>query len=119
MGLLMTCITRHKLYVELNTALHVCQLVKPPAQVPCDPKLLVKPLTTEQLASFWLTTVEKLPKKDLFFEPDNGIPLNLLDLEKYEIPDNPPPLAPEDEALLAVRPQAAAGMAAWRPAASE
>ena len=73
-------------------------------QVPCDPKLLVKPVTNEQLASFWLTSLEKYPRKDIFFEPDNGIPLNLLDLEKYEIPENPPPLAPEDEALLAVKP---------------
>ena len=72
-------------------------------QVPCDPKLLVKPVTNEQLASFWLTSLERHPRKDIFFEPDNGIPLNLLDLERYEIPDNPPPLAPEDEALLAVR----------------
>ena len=77
-----------------------------PAQVPCDPKLLVKPLTTEQLASFWLTSLERVPKKELFFEPDNGVPLNLLDLEKYEVPEEPPPLAPEDEALLAVRPPA-------------
>ena len=71
-------------------------------QIPCDPKLLVKPVTDQQLASFWLTTLEKNPRKDLFLEPDNGVPIKLLDLDQYEIPEHPPPLAPEDEALLAV-----------------
>lgn len=76
-------------------------------QIPCDPKLLVKPVTNEQLASFWLTSLEKNPRKDLFFEPDNGIPIKLLDLDQYEIPEHPEPLAPEDEALLAVSPSPA------------
>ena len=71
-------------------------------QIPCDPKLLVKPVTDQQLASFWLTTLEENPRKDLFLEPDNGVPIKLLDLDQYEIPEHPPPLAPEDEALLAV-----------------
>lgn len=72
-------------------------------QVPCDPKMLVAPLDPQQLAKFHLTTLERDPKRDLVLEPDLGIPLTVFDIGRYAVPVNPPPLAPEDQALLEVR----------------
>lgn len=69
-------------------------------EVPCDPKMLVAPLDPQQLAKFHLTTLERDPKRDLVLEPDLGIPLTVFDIGRYAVPVNPPPLAPEDQALL-------------------
>ncbi len=75
----------------------------PRLQVPCDPKMLVAPLNAQQLAAFRLTTLERDPKRDLVLEPDLGIPLSVFDVDRYSVPPVPPPLAPEDQALLEAR----------------
>lgn len=72
--------------------------------MPCDPKMLIAPLQPEKLAQFSLTTLERNPRRDLVQEADLGIHISLLDIERYSVPDNAPPLAPEDAALLAVCP---------------
>ena len=72
--------------------------------MPCDPKMLIAPLQPEKLAQFSLTTLERNPRRDLVQESDLGIHISLLDSERYSVPDNAPPLAPEDAALLAVSP---------------
>ena len=71
-------------------------------QVPCEPKLLVTPLDPQQLARFRLTSLERDPKRDLVLGPDLGIPLSVFDIGRYDVPAVPPPLAPEDAALLEV-----------------
>ena len=73
-------------------------------QVPCDPKMLVAVLQPEKLAAFNITTLEQDMRQDLIVEPDLGIPISLLDTERYAVPDHRPPLAPEDAVLLAVSP---------------
>ena len=73
-----------------------------PLQVPCEPKLLVTPLDPQQLAKFRLTSLERDPKRDLVLEPDLGIPLSVFDIGRYDVPAVPPPMAPEDAALLEV-----------------
>ena len=75
-------------------------------QVPCDPKMLVAVLQPEKLAAFAVTTLEREMRQDLILEPDLGIPISLLDTQRYAVPDHRPPLAPEDAALLAVRARA-------------
>ena len=72
-------------------------------QVPGDPKLLVTPLQPEKLAQFKLTSLETSAKRALVLEADLGIPINLLDIERFTVPAIPPQLAPEDEALLEVK----------------
>lgn len=66
--------------------------------------MLVAPLNAQQLAAFRLTTLERDPKRDLVLEPDLGIPLSVFDVDRYSVPPVPPPLAPEDQALLEARP---------------
>lgn len=69
-------------------------------EVPGFPKMLVTPLQPERLAQFKLTSLETSGKRPLILEADLGIPITILDVERFDIPDDPPPLAPEDEALL-------------------
>ncbi len=75
-------------------------------QVPCDPKMLLPPLDRAELAGFQLTSVEREMKRDMLFEPDLGIPISMLDIERYAIPyagpHDKPPLHPKDEELLRV-----------------
>ncbi len=66
--------------------------------------MLVAPLQPEKLAAFSLTTLERNPRRDLVQEADLGIHISLLDTERFSVPDVVPPLAPEDAALLVVRP---------------
>jgi hypothetical protein len=65
--------------------------------------MLVAVLQPDKLAAFNITTLEQDMRQDLIVEPDLGIPISLLDTERYAVPDHKPPLAPEDAALLAVR----------------
>ena len=69
-------------------------------QVACGPKLIMAPLDPEKLAAYHLTDLERTAKRDILFEADLGIPISLLDTAAYAVPDQPPPLAPEDAALL-------------------
>ena len=76
----------------------------PAGQIPGNPKLLVTPLQPEKLALFQLTSLEKSSKRALVLEADLGIPIHLLDIERFNVPLEPAQLAPEDEALLEVPP---------------
>jgi hypothetical protein len=71
--------------------------------------MLVAVLQPERLAAFGVTSLEREMRQDLILEPDLGIPISLLDTQRYAVPDHRPPLAPEDAALLAHRPR----MHAW------
>ncbi|KAK9801893.1 hypothetical protein WJX73_008520 [Symbiochloris irregularis] len=72
------------------------------------PRLLVTPLQPDKLAAFRLTSLEKDPKsfldilskQALFATSELGVPINLLDIERYAVPDTAPELDPEDLALL-------------------
>ncbi|KAL4519355.1 hypothetical protein Ndes2526B_g00452 [Nannochloris sp. 'desiccata'] len=55
-------------------------------EISCDPKMLLPPLNTQDLAAFQLTSLEKEMKRDVLFPPDLGIPINALDIERYSIP---------------------------------
>jgi len=71
-------------------------------QVPCDPKMLISPLDTEGIAKFQLTTLEQQMRHDLLLDSGSGIQISMLDIDKYFIPGNVPPLHPDDAALLSV-----------------
>lgn len=71
-------------------------------QVPCDPKMLISPLDTEGIARFQLTTLEQQMRQDLPLDGGSGIQISMLDIDSYAIPENPPPLHPDDKALLMV-----------------
>lgn len=79
-------------------------------QIAGAPRLLVTPLQPDKLAAFRLTTLEKDPKsfleifskQALFTTSELGVPINLLDIERYAVPSMPPELDPEDLALLEV-----------------
>jgi len=73
------------------------------AQIPCDPKLLVDQIRPAELAAFKLTSLERNPRRGLPLTPDLGIHISVLNVGQYAVPDSMPPMAPEDEALLAVR----------------
>jgi hypothetical protein len=72
-------------------------------QVPCDPKMLVAVLQPDKLSQFNITTLEQDMRQDLILESGVGIPLSLLDTQRYAVPDVIEPLAPEDAALVMVR----------------
>ncbi len=71
-------------------------------QVPCDPKMLISPLDTEGIAKFQLTTLEQQMRQDLPLDGASGIQISMLDIESYAVPENPPPMHPDDKALLMV-----------------
>lgn len=68
--------------------------------------MLLPPLNPQELAAFSLTSLEKDMKRDMLFEPDLGIPISMLDIERYTIPyasaGDKPPLHPDDAELLKV-----------------
>lgn len=70
--------------------------------VPVDPKILVPPLHPEQLSAFHLTTLEREMRQELHTLPGLGIPVTVLNTHNYRVPAKPPPLHPDDEALLVV-----------------
>ncbi|KAG1674733.1 hypothetical protein FOA52_013568 [Chlamydomonas sp. UWO 241] len=70
-------------------------------EIPCDPKMLISQADATKLSAFMLTTLEREPKRDLIMPADLGIPISLLNIERYAIPvGGAPALGPEDEALL-------------------
>lgn len=81
-------------------------------EIPSDPKLLVAQVEPEKLSEFFLTEFEVEPKRDLALPQDLGIPLSLLDVERYQIPDVKPPLDPADLALLGEDEERVIGLAA-------
>ena len=59
-------------------------------QLACDPKMLLPPLQTDQLAAFQLTALEKEIKRDALFPPDLGININALDIERFSVVSTAP-----------------------------
>eukprot|EP00798_Chlamydomonas_sp_ICE-L_P028375 gene28376-31509_t len=71
-------------------------------EIPGDPKMIVPQLHPDRLAAFKLTSLEREPKRELLLPHDLGIPISLLDVERYAVPESgPAPLDPADKALLA------------------
>ena len=62
--------------------------------------MLTAPFWPEALAQFSLTSLEKSSKRELALEPDLGVPLGPLDIDRYSVMEEGLPLAPEDAALL-------------------
>lgn len=62
--------------------------------------MLVPPIQTEKLAAFSLTSLEKDLRHDLMVMPDLGIPVSLLDIQRYSVPDVPQQLHADDKALI-------------------
>lgn len=83
-----------------------CPLAAVPLQIPCDPKMLLPPLNQAELGAFSLTSLEREMKRDMLFEPDLGIPITVLDIDRYTIPyagpHEKPALHPKDAELLKV-----------------
>jgi hypothetical protein len=75
-------------------------------QVPCDPKILLPPFNKQELAAFHLTSLEREMKRDMLFETDLGIPVAVLDIDQFMVPEEPDALQlhPADAALLQVGP---------------
>lgn len=69
-------------------------------EIPSDPKLLVSGTDPRQLSEFCLTSMERDPKWELLFEPDLGIPISLLDSQRYAVPKERPAMDPADRALI-------------------
>eukprot|EP00873_Tetraselmis_striata_P034346 jgi/Tetstr1/454610/TSEL_041502.t2 len=69
-------------------------------EIPADPRLLVSGTDAQQLSEFCLTSMERDPKWEVLFEPDLGIPISLLDSQRYAVPKERPPLDPADRALI-------------------
>lgn len=67
--------------------------------VPCDPKTLLPPLNSKNLAAFALTSMEKEMKRDIIFPQDLGLSINALDIERYSVAQTSS-LDPSDEALI-------------------
>jgi len=65
--------------------------------------MLIAVLQPDILSQFNITSLERDMRQDLILEGGIGIPLSVLDTERYAVPDISPPLAPEDAALLMVR----------------
>ena len=66
--------------------------------------MLVSQLESAQLAAFKLTTLEREPRRDMTLAADLGIPVSVLDIERYAVPETRVPMDPEDAALLDVTP---------------
>ncbi len=65
--------------------------------------MLFETVPPEKLAEFSLTELDMNLKRDVMFEPDLGMPLSVLDVDRYIVPSNAPPLDPADLALFQVR----------------
>lgn len=79
-------------------------------EIPSDPKMLVAQVQPEKLSEFFLTEFETEPKRDLILPQDLGIPLSLLDVERYQVPEVRPPLDEADAALLGDEDDRAVGL---------
>ena len=90
-----------KCYHTVDASADSCSVL----QVPCDPKMLITPLDTEGISKFQLTTLEKEMRHDLLLDSGSGIQISMLDIDRYIVPEDPPPLEPEDAALLLVSPR--------------
>jgi hypothetical protein len=64
--------------------------------------MLVTPVHPERLAQFALTTLELNHRRDYIVDADLAIPISMLGVDQYCVPENPPSLADEDSILLEV-----------------
>ncbi len=67
-------------------------------EIPSDPKMLVSQIQPEELSLFSLTSLERQARRDLLTPP--CITISPLDVQRYQVPDNPGPMDPADAALL-------------------
>lgn len=71
-------------------------------EIPADPKLLLTRPQPEALSSFAVTSLEQQALRGLLLPGDLGVPITLLDAERYNAPPQGKqgPLDPKDQALL-------------------
>ncbi|GIL70995.1 hypothetical protein Vretimale_4076 [Volvox reticuliferus] len=67
-------------------------------EIPSDPKMLVSQIQPELLSRFALTALERQARRDLLTPPN--IVISPLDVQRYQVPDQPGPMDPADAALL-------------------
>ncbi|GLC37778.1 hypothetical protein PLESTB_001475900 [Pleodorina starrii] len=67
-------------------------------EIPSDPKMLVSQIQPEVLSRFALTALERQARRDLLTPPN--IIISPLDVQRYQVPDQPGPMDPADAALL-------------------
>ncbi|GIL46844.1 hypothetical protein Vafri_3728 [Volvox africanus] len=67
-------------------------------EIPSDPKMLVSQIQPEVLSRFALTAIERQARRDLLTPPN--IVISALDVQRYQVPDQPGPIDPADAALL-------------------
>ncbi|GFR43748.1 hypothetical protein Agub_g4860 [Astrephomene gubernaculifera] len=67
-------------------------------EIPSDPKMLVSQIQPEVLSRFALTALERQARRDLLTPPN--ITVSPLDVQRYQVPDQPGPQDPADAALL-------------------
>lgn len=64
--------------------------------------MLVAPVHPEKLAQYGLTTLEENMRREYIVDTDDAIPVSMLDVDRYCVPQYAMPLAPEDAVLLQV-----------------
>eukprot|EP00854_Cymbomonas_tetramitiformis_P019193 gene19193-22944_t len=69
-------------------------------QVPVEPKLLAVPTSWQRFIQYRTHSLDVDRTHQLDLEPDQAIPLDMLEAPQYAVPSVRPRLAPEDEALL-------------------
>lgn len=69
-------------------------------QVPIEPKLLAVPTSWQRFIQYRTHSLDVDRTHQLDLEPDQAIPLDMLEAPQYAVPSVRPRLAPEDEALL-------------------
>eukprot|EP00884_Botryococcus_braunii_P005903 jgi/Botrbrau1/15313/Bobra.0319s0003.1 len=69
-------------------------------EIPCDPRMLVASVHPERLAQYSLTCLEENPRREYVVDTDVAIPISMLDVDRYCVPQEAVPLAMEDAVLL-------------------
>ncbi|KXZ52842.1 hypothetical protein GPECTOR_8g225 [Gonium pectorale] len=67
-------------------------------EIPSDPKMLVSQIQPEALSRFSLTSLERQVRRGLLAPPN--IVISPLDVQRYQVPEQPGPMDPADAALL-------------------
>jgi len=57
-----------------------------PPRRPADPKLLITRPDPEALSEFAVTTLERATRRELLLPSDLGVPITLLDADRYNVP---------------------------------
>ncbi|GBF92417.1 RNA polymerase II-associated factor [Raphidocelis subcapitata] len=71
-------------------------------EIPADPKLLLSLPEPSELSAFRLTSLERQTRRNLPLPADLGVPITLLDADRYNVPapGEAGPLHPRDAALV-------------------